>query len=214
MPGPHDKIIANAAKIALGPLGLRRKGRSRVWFADHGWWLTVVEFQPSAWSKGSYLNVAAHWLWSELGHLSFDYGGRVAEFEEYASDEQFGVAASDLARRAAYEVQQLAQTLTSLNATADALLDAEQTMHEQGRVGWMAYHAGVAAGLVGRSNEAAAMFRRIASSSPPPGSILHTTAERMVQIVGTPLGFQREVASLVERQRVALKLAPLDASLF
>jgi hypothetical protein len=57
MPGTHDRIIADAAKAALGPLGFKRKGRSRTWLADHGWWLTVVEFQPSAWSKGSYLNV-------------------------------------------------------------------------------------------------------------------------------------------------------------
>lgn len=62
MPGPHDKIIAEAAKAALRSLGFQRKGRSRTWLADHGWWLTIVEFQPSAWSKGSYLNVAAHWL--------------------------------------------------------------------------------------------------------------------------------------------------------
>ena len=27
----------------LGPLGLRQKGRSRVWLDDHGWWLIAVE---------------------------------------------------------------------------------------------------------------------------------------------------------------------------
>ena len=37
MAGPHDRIIADAAKAALGPLGFRRKGRSRVWLADHAW---------------------------------------------------------------------------------------------------------------------------------------------------------------------------------
>ena len=89
MPGPHDKIIADAAKARLRPHGFHRKGRSRLWFADHGWWLTIVEFQPSAWSKGSNLNVAAEFLWVETGNFGFDFGGRLAEFVEYQSDGQF-----------------------------------------------------------------------------------------------------------------------------
>ena len=44
----HNKIIASAAKSALKPLGLKRVGRSRTWYDDHGWWAVVVEFQPSA----------------------------------------------------------------------------------------------------------------------------------------------------------------------
>jgi hypothetical protein len=43
----------------LTPLGLTQRGRSRLWLDDHGWWLIVVEFQPSAWSRGSHLNVSA-----------------------------------------------------------------------------------------------------------------------------------------------------------
>ncbi|TGQ53638.1 DUF4304 domain-containing protein [Mesorhizobium sp. M1C.F.Ca.ET.193.01.1.1] len=58
----HGRIIASQAKIALQPAGFRRNGRSRVWIADRGFWLSVVEFQPSSWSKGTYLNVAVHWL--------------------------------------------------------------------------------------------------------------------------------------------------------
>jgi hypothetical protein len=43
----------------------------------------VVEFPPSGWAKGSYLNVAAHWLWIEQDYLSFDYLGRREPFIEY-----------------------------------------------------------------------------------------------------------------------------------
>lgn len=210
MPEPHDRIIARAAKVALEPLKFSRKGRSRLWFADQGWWLTVVEFQPSGWSKGTYLNVAAHWLWSDNGHLSFDFGDRAAGFEEYVSDEQFAVAASRLADRAASEAQRLAQVLIPLSATADVLLDAAQAMHEQGRIGWMTYHAGVAAGLVNRSAEATEMFEHITSSSAPPSSNLLPAAERMARIVSEPSGFRREVSSRIERQRRALGLTTLD----
>ena len=59
----HGKLIAAAAKAALLPLGCRRKGQSRCWYSDERFWCIFIEFQPSGWSKGSYLNAAATWLW-------------------------------------------------------------------------------------------------------------------------------------------------------
>jgi hypothetical protein len=209
MPGPHDKIIADAAKSALGPLNFRRKGRSRTWLADHGWWLAVVEFQPSAWSKGSYLNVAAHWLWSEIDSLSFDFGGRVQEHVEYLSDAQFTPAASRLAEIAAHEAQRLTQMFTSLDATADIVLNEERT-ERHGEGGWMAYNAGVIAALVGRIDSACEMFDRVLNGPAPPGSVLHATAKRMSHFAADAARFKCEVASLIERQRDALKLPALD----
>ena len=216
MPGPHDRIIADVAKAALGPLDFRRKGRSRVWFADHRWWLTVVEFQPSSWSKGSYLNVAAHWLWSETGFVSFDFGGRVVEFVEYVSDVQFAPAAARLADTAAHEAQRLAETFGSPSATANVLLNERRTRPLQGpgHPGWVDYHAGVAAGLAGRANDATEMFGRILNSPAPTDSILHPAAERMARLASEPVALRRAVVSLTERQRDALRLPPLDASPF
>ncbi len=132
MPGSHDRIIADAAKAALGPLGFRRKGRSRTWLADHDWWLTVVEFQPSGWSKGSYLNVASHWLWSGTGTLSFDFGGRIAEHVEYLTDAQFAPSAAQLAESAAVEAQRLAETFDGLSEAAKVLLEEAQTKKQEG----------------------------------------------------------------------------------
>jgi hypothetical protein len=49
----HNKEIALAAKRVLAPLGCVRKGRSRIWLDDHGWWIGVIEFQPGRWSKAA-----------------------------------------------------------------------------------------------------------------------------------------------------------------
>lgn len=57
----HNKILNAAAREVLRPLGFRQRGRSRMWFEDRGWWLVLVEFQPSQWSRGSYLNVGPMW---------------------------------------------------------------------------------------------------------------------------------------------------------
>lgn len=77
----HDKIINAAAKKVLSPKGLFRKGTSRVWLDDNGYFITQVEFQPSAREKGSFLNVGISFLWeySEVlnTRLAFSYGYRV-----------------------------------------------------------------------------------------------------------------------------------------
>jgi len=68
----HNRIIGNTAKFVLGPLGLTRRGRSRVWIDDHGWWIGIVEFQPSSWSKSTGLNLSGQFLRIETDHLAFE----------------------------------------------------------------------------------------------------------------------------------------------
>jgi hypothetical protein len=213
MPRPHDKIITDIAKMSLGSVGFHRKGRSRLWFADHGWWLTLIEFQPSAWSKGSYVNVAAQWLWFEADTFTFDFGGRLAEFAEFKSEEEFTPSVLCLAESALHEAQRLRQTFGSLSETADALLNEARTrpMLNAGHPGWMAYHAGVAAGLVGRSEDAAEMFGLILNDPTLPGSLLHSTAKRTADLAAEPPRLRNEVLSVIKHQRDTLRLPPLDA---
>lgn len=85
----HNKLVKQAAKSVLNPVGLFQKASTRMWIDDNGWYLTIVEFQPSMWSKGSYLNVALHYLWDVRDYLGFDYGHRVSGFVEYKDDEKF-----------------------------------------------------------------------------------------------------------------------------
>ncbi len=211
MPGSHDKIIADAARAALGPLGFNRKGRSRIWLADHGWWLTVVEFQPSSWSKGSYLNVAAHWLWSEIGTLSFDFGGRIAEHVQYLTDAQFSAAVAMLAETAAGEAQRLADIFDSLEDAAKVLLEQGHERRMQGHThpGWDDYNAGVAAALIGRAEDAMKLFARILNTPAPSGSVLHEAAKRMAHLAADQHETGLTVTSLINRQREALTLPPL-----
>lgn len=73
----HNKVIRAAAKSALTPLGLKQQRNSRIWYDDRGWWALVVEFQPSGFQRGSYLNVGVVWMFYESEHWAFDIGGRV-----------------------------------------------------------------------------------------------------------------------------------------
>jgi hypothetical protein len=87
----HDKIIKKAAKEILSPLGMFQKGQSRCWLDDNGWYIIQVEFQPSSWSKGAYLNVGISFLWEKSealnDTLSFDFGYREKGHVEFRGNE-------------------------------------------------------------------------------------------------------------------------------
>lgn len=103
----NDKIINQAAKSVLKPMGLFQKGQSRVWIDDNDWFLIVVEFQPSNWDKGSYLNVAVNYLWNKQEYLSFDYGYRESAFVKFNNDEKaFYDDMASLAEKAAEKVKE------------------------------------------------------------------------------------------------------------
>ena len=206
MTGTHDKIIANAARSELVPLGFQRKGRSRTWTADHGWWVTVVEFQPSSWSKGSYLNVAAHWLWYPVDHISFDFGGRLEEHVEFISEMQFTREATRLAQDAAQEAQRLSNLFVSPSAAAEVLLAEARKTNSRA---WMAYHAGVIAGVAGFNADANEMFIRVSSGFAQPNSALAQAAKHMAALVDEPERIRDEANSLIVTHRAALRLPAL-----
>ncbi|MBS0298129.1 MAG: hypothetical protein JSR45_17660 [Proteobacteria bacterium] len=199
----HDNLLGVAAKAALQPLGFRRRGRSRVWLRDHRWWLTVVEFQPHGSAKGSFLNVAAHWLWSEGGYLSFDFGGRVEEFRRYASDDQFTGVARQLAEQAAACARTMANTFPSVEAAADVLVGCEQSAPPRAKGSWATYHAGVAAGAAGRIEAATSLLGAITDPR------VTAPAARLAHIANDPAAFADEVGKLIAHQRTALKLPAL-----
>ena len=101
-----------------------------------------LEFQPSGWSKGSYLNAGAHWLWRhEPGPITFDYNDRVEGFISFESGEQFEPEADRLATRAAKEALKLEGIFGSITETAQVLTNLVMA----GRTGWSTYNAAVAA---------------------------------------------------------------------
>lgn len=149
-PNELGNVIASAAKAELLPLGCQRQGKSRGWISDQRFWLINIEFQPSAWQKGSYLNVGAMWLWRADKGLAFDVGYRIADFVAYYSPEQFVPVAS---RFAAQEVQRIREQFRSLQHIYRYLVDHTS---EKNRT---IFHAAIAAGLVGDIDTARRLFQ-------------------------------------------------------
>ncbi len=208
----HSRLINSAAKTTLRPLGFQQKGRSRVWFADRGYWALIVEFQPSGFGKGSYLNIAASWLWSPY-EWRFDYMHRAGQFIRFESEDQFQTEVEGLAKLAASEAKNLDEKFGSLNKIAAHLNDEARDSRKRLNP-WTLYHAAIVHGLIGDRKFSAAAFadllaqkaandwhRAIQSES---GTLMRQLEDQTV--------FDAAIRAKVARTRSALKLLPLSDS--
>jgi hypothetical protein len=82
----HNKLLKKVAKERLKPFRITQKGSSRTFLFDNGWWTIVIEFQPTSYSKGSYLNIVLDFNFYPRDYFAFTYGNREKGFEE-ANDE-------------------------------------------------------------------------------------------------------------------------------
>ena len=204
-PPDHNDLLAIAAKQVLGPLGLRRRGKSRLWIDDHGLWLLVVEFQPSGWSKGSYLNVSASWLWTGTDHLAFDVFKRVGGFASYEVGQDFSPLANQLAELAKLEIIEQRERFKSLHHILHHLESEDATS-------WTLYSLGIVHGWLGHQTQADQAFQRLASRPAEHGwqRDLKARAEALANLVGDQAAFQAAIRETVTSARTREKLPALD----
>jgi len=207
MPGSHNSIIAAAAKAELVPLGFRQKGRSRLWLADHGSWLNVVEFTPSRWSKGVHLMNAAHWLWAGTGFMSFDQAVASNCHAEFESEDQFRAETMAIAQAAAEKAKVIEEKFRSIETIRQLVVD-EARKSEMMRPSWFGYYAGIVSGLQNRMDDAEYFLGGITDKR----VVKH--AFPLLSLVKNSDGFKRAVNERVALQRAALQLPRLDHDAF
>ena len=105
----HNKLLKKIAKERLKPCGIIQQGQSRTFFYDKGWFTIVIEFQPSSWSKGTYLNIGVDFNFYPRDYFAFVYGYREKGFEEFKDEEQFNKIVNELCELTIKRVQQLEQ---------------------------------------------------------------------------------------------------------
>jgi hypothetical protein len=207
----HSRLIRAAARTALSPLGFQQKGRSRLWFADRGYWALLIEFQPSGFSKGSYLNIAAMWLWQPANGWVFNYCKRAGRFIRFSVVEHFNSEIEKLAALAAAEAAQLDERFRALDAIAGYL--KEQANDAQLRKNpWTLYHAMIGAGLTGDENFGFKCFSDLAAQEPHTDwmSEMQTEAATLAKLLSSRAEFRAVISRKVSKTREALKLPPLN----
>jgi hypothetical protein len=169
----------------------------------------VVEFQPSGWSMGSYLNVGACWLWYEKDYVSFDAGNTASGFYPFREIGQFSASAASLAEQAKSEVIALRERFRSP-------MDVTKLLSNRALASiWDQYHSGVSAGLAGEIDVARRSFDEV-MSNPDNRSwcneIRQVTAGLMRHLDSKD-AFKAEVSSIIARTRASLKLPNRDVVL-
>jgi hypothetical protein len=206
-PEDHNKAIARLAAEALQPLGFTRKGRARVWIADEGLWVSIVEFQPTSFGRGSYLNVAAHWLWSSPGFLNFNYLHREPLFVEFDGSGPYEDRIAPLMHAAVSAVRDLRSkfaTLESLRAfVAETARHPRASLHDD-------YDAAVLGALAGDLGLARTFFEKIALHGAERDWEVETQrrAAALAAQIDSPGDLRATVLRAIEAARVGLGLKP------
>jgi hypothetical protein len=204
----HSKLIATAAKAELVPLGFKRKGQSRLWFADHGSWLNIVEFTPSRWSKSVSLMNAAHWLWVGAGFMTYNEAVPSDCHADFETEEQFGVATRKIAVAARRKATEIGVRFPSFEAIADFVVQRARSSPDRMMPSWWGYEAAIASGLVGRTEDARRFFEGLTDDR------VSRRAAPLFPLLDRPDDFKSKVNDLVAQERVRLKLKPLASPSF
>lgn len=158
---PVLRIITSAARESLKSLGLARRGRSRLWIDDHGWWLGVVEFTPPR-TAGSGLHVGAMWLWHDVDHLAFHVDAVRVGSALFRTEDQFTPLALELSRQAAANVTALREKFPAVPDVARYLTSRPV---RRGFL-WDCFDAGIAAAVVGDPDTARDQLERVLREDP------------------------------------------------
>jgi hypothetical protein len=199
----HSRILAKAASELFKPLGVYQKGRSRSWIDDQGWWIGHVEFQPSSWSKGTYLNVGVMWLWYEKDYFSFDVGNRVAQFVSYTDDEQFAKEASRLVQLASEKILEYRKMFREVGDAKKYLIEHANTANL-----WNSLYAAIVCGCAGDANRARGFFEHLQQCKAEYQwqEALKERAEYLVGLVDDHDIFKAHIEKTILRARQLLKL--------
>ena len=120
-PIDHNKLIKKIAKQQLEPFGIYQKGQSRTFLFDRGWYTIIIEFQPSSYSKGTYLNVGLDFNFYPRNYFAFGFGYRENGFEPVKDEKQFTQLVFDLCNIAMGKVKKLDKKFSTVSNSLKVL---------------------------------------------------------------------------------------------
>ena len=161
----HNKVIKTIALKAFKPYGIRRKGQSRFFIDDHGWFTIGIEFQPSKSGNGTYLNVGVNFNWNIQEYFSFDIGDREfvnignekRQFFEYIDDKQFTETINKLCEFSIKKVNGYRNSLENINVAEKMII--RHKYHSDSL--WGNYHRGIISGLIGNTSNLNKYFDKL-----------------------------------------------------
>ncbi len=207
----HSKIINNVARKILKPQGLERKGQSRIWLDDNGWYTIVVEFQPHSGMQSTYLNVGVNFHWYLQDSWSFNIGYRETDRIDFHSIEQFTPEVEKLAHLALERVVFYRQALRDIDTATQTILNHKFTSE----IIWGSYHKGIICGLTGNINELNKYFDQLIEfeDSAPFMTVLKDRTRKLKEVASDKDKFRQQIYNIIIETRKLKKLKEMQITI-
>lgn len=154
-PMDHNRLLKKIANEKFKPIGIIQDGNSRVFLFDKGWYTIVIEFQPSSFSKGTYLNIGVDFHFYPRDYFTFTCGYRESGFEEFENEQEFTKRIEELCDLSIERVRQLEIKFKDLKAGISTL------NNEREKDAWRYYDLAVFYALEGNLNKALRLFKKV-----------------------------------------------------
>lgn len=171
--------------------------------------MIVVEFQPSGWSHGSYLNVGCMWLWNVKPYLSFDVGYRIDKFYAFGNNEQFNPVAEKLATRALEKVKVYRRLFQTIRHVSDYYTENIPKSF------WPRFNASIAHCLAGQIKVGRRLLSTCAEKRDDDRDWVkeaQSDAESLLAIMEDGERFRDVITGRVQEARRLRKLPPLEVN--
>jgi hypothetical protein len=207
----HSKIINNVARQIFKSYGFERRGQSRVWLDDQGWYTTKVEFQPFMGRQGTCINVGVSFHWYVKDSMSFDMGYRESEFVDFVSIEQFTPEVEKLSRFALDKMLDYRNSFCNIKTAKQIILNHEFTSESL----WGNYHKGIICGLTGDIQGLNLHFDELllVSHDVPWADNLKLKTRQLKEIAPDLLLFRQEIKNIMKQARELKKLKVADVEI-
>jgi hypothetical protein len=151
----HSKLIKKIAKERLKPFDIFQKGQSRTFLYDKGWFTILIEFQPSAWSKGTGLNIGVDLNLYPRDYFAFIYGYRETNVVEFEDEVTLTKKINELCDHAIITVKEL------VNLFLDLWTAIETNEKIESKDTWKLFELGVLFGLISDYNKARQLLNQV-----------------------------------------------------
>lgn len=201
----HNKLLKEIARNRLKQYAIFQKGSSRTFLYDNGWYIIIIEFQPSSWGKGSYLNIGVDLNFYPRNHLAFSYGYREKGFDGAENEKQFTEIVTTYCDHVIEKVQKLKEKFMDVPT---AIKSIGKYPDDQ----WHYFDLGILYGLNGQMQKAGSSLKKLMKQKCKFDYELERQklADELFNLLADKEKFVAKAQALIIQSRQLKKLPALD----
>jgi hypothetical protein len=147
-----NKMIKIINTKVFKPYGIKRKGESKLFIDDNGWFIILIEFESSIYVKEAFIKIGVNFNWYlsnafsyDIEHWESNVKNKKKDFVVYTdNEEQFVDNVDMLCKFAIEEINEYRNKFKNINDAEKVIIENEYTSDNL----WGNYHRGIVSGLI------------------------------------------------------------------